>query len=160
MYCQSSLPVCHHTLSLAVRGNTCCDKGWRKMLDISERSIHLRLGQEPRDEQHQGKSFGESFLFYYSPYSLLGASQVALVVKKKIFLPIQEIQEIWVQSLGQKMASLGVGNGNPLQYSRLDNPMDRGAWWLQSMESQRVGHDWAAKHYSLLWFEVLQNGSR
>ena len=25
--------------------------------------------------------------------------------------------------------SPGVGNGNPLQYSCLDNPMDRGAWW-------------------------------
>ena len=49
--------------------------------------------------------------------------------KKKICLPMQEIQEIWVQSLGQKMASLGVGNGNPLQYSCLDNPTDRGAWW-------------------------------
>ena len=24
--------------------------------------------------------------------------------------------------------SLGEGNGNPLQYSRLENPMDRGAW--------------------------------
>ena len=23
----------------------------------------------------------------------------------------------------------GEGNGNPLQYSRLENPMDRGAWW-------------------------------
>ena len=23
----------------------------------------------------------------------------------------------------------GVGNGNPLQYSSLENPMDRGAWW-------------------------------
>ena len=23
---------------------------------------------------------------------------------------------------------LGEGNGNPLQYSRLENPMDRGAW--------------------------------
>ena len=23
---------------------------------------------------------------------------------------------------------LGVGNGNPLQYSFLENPMDRGAW--------------------------------
>ena len=23
----------------------------------------------------------------------------------------------------------GVGNGTPLQYSCLDNPMDRGAWW-------------------------------
>ena len=24
--------------------------------------------------------------------------------------------------------SLGKGNGNPFQYSRLENPMDRGAW--------------------------------
>ena len=23
----------------------------------------------------------------------------------------------------------GEGNGTPLQYSRLENPMDRGAWW-------------------------------
>ena len=25
--------------------------------------------------------------------------------------------------------SLGGGNGNPLQYSCLENPTDRGAWW-------------------------------
>ena len=25
--------------------------------------------------------------------------------------------------------SPGGGHGNPLQYSFLDNPMDRGAWW-------------------------------
>ena len=25
--------------------------------------------------------------------------------------------------------STGGGNGNPLQYSCLRNPMDRGAWW-------------------------------
>ena len=25
--------------------------------------------------------------------------------------------------------SLGEGNGNPLQYPCLENPMDRGAWW-------------------------------
>ena len=25
--------------------------------------------------------------------------------------------------------SPGVGNGYPLQYSHLENPMDRGAWW-------------------------------
>ena len=25
--------------------------------------------------------------------------------------------------------SPGEGNGNPLQYSYLGNPMDRGAWW-------------------------------
>ena len=25
--------------------------------------------------------------------------------------------------------SLGEGNGNPLRYSCLENPVDRGAWW-------------------------------
>ena len=25
--------------------------------------------------------------------------------------------------------SPGEGNGTPLQYSRLENPVDRGAWW-------------------------------
>ena len=40
---------------------------------------------------------------------------------------------------GQKR-SPGEGNGNPLQYFCLGNPMDRGAW-LQSLGSQRGGHD-------------------
>ena len=36
----------------------------------------------------------------------------------------------------------GEGNGNPLQYSCLENPMDVGAWCrLLPMRSQRVGHD-------------------
>ena len=26
----------------------------------------------------------------------------------------------------------GKGNGNPLQYSRLENSMDRGAWWASA----------------------------
>ena len=38
------------------------------------------------------------------------------------------MQEMWVQSLGQK-DPLGEGNGNSLQYSCLENMMDRGAWW-------------------------------
>ena len=37
--------------------------------------------------------------------------------------------------------SPGAGNGNPLQYSCLENPMDGDAWQVQSMGSQRVGHD-------------------
>ena len=32
--------------------------------------------------------------------------------------------------------SPGGGHGNPLQYSCLENPMNRGAWWLQSMGLQ------------------------
>jgi len=37
--------------------------------------------------------------------------------------------------------SPGEGNGNPLQYSCLENPMDRGTWWAQSLRSQRIRHD-------------------
>ena len=35
----------------------------------------------------------------------------------------------------------GEGNGNPLQYSCLENSMDGEACSLQSMGSHRVGHD-------------------
>ena len=38
--------------------------------------------------------------------------------------------------------SPGGGNGHPLQYSGLENPMDRGTRWAtQSMGSLRVGHN-------------------
>ena len=33
--------------------------------------------------------------------------------------------------------SPGVGNGNPVHYSSLGNPMDRGAWWAIAHRSQR-----------------------
>ena len=32
-------------------------------------------------------------------------------------------------SIPEFVSSPGGGNGNPLQYSCLKNPMDRGAWW-------------------------------
>ena len=35
----------------------------------------------------------------------------------------------WIPGLGR---SLGGENGNPLQYSSLVNPMDRGAWWAMA----------------------------
>ena len=51
------------------------------------------------------------------------------------------MQEIQGQFLGQE-DSPGEGNGNPLQYPCLENPMDRRAWQaVQAMGSQRVRHD-------------------
>ena len=38
----------------------------------------------------------------------------------------------------------GEGNGNPLQYYSLGNPMDRGAWWA-TWGCKRVENDWATK---------------
>ena len=34
----------------------------------------------------------------------------------------------------------GEGNGNPLQYSCLGNPMDRGFWQATVQRTARVGH--------------------
>ena len=54
--------------------------------------------------------------------------------------------------------SPGGGHGNPLlQYSCLENPMDRGPAGLQSTGLQRVGHDWAyTLHRSI--FKPFQTG--
>ena len=37
--------------------------------------------------------------------------------------------------------SPGEGNGNPLQYSCLENSMDRGIWWATVHGVARVGQD-------------------
>ena len=39
----------------------------------------------------------------------------------------------------------GGGPGNPLQYSCLENLMDRGAWWVTVHGVARVGHNLATK---------------
>ena len=47
--------------------------------------------------------------------------------------------------------SPGEGNGNPLQYSCLENPMAEEPGRLQSMGLQRVRHDWATFIFSFLF---------
>ena len=50
----------------------------------------------------------------------------------------------WFDHFGHCLSlGFGEGNGNPLQYSCLENPMDRGVWWATVQGSQRVGRDWA-----------------
>ena len=44
--------------------------------------------------------------------------------------------------------SPGEGNGNPLQYSGLGNPMDRGAWWA-TVHGVAKRHDLAIKQQKL-----------
>ena len=41
---------------------------------------------------------------------------------------MEKQQEVQVHSLGWK-DPLEVEHGNPLQYSCLEKPMDRGVWW-------------------------------
>ena len=66
-------------------------------------------------------------------------SLVAQLVKT-----LPAVPETRVRSLGREDPP-GEGNGNPLQYSRLENAMDRGAWQATVHGVARVGHDLVTK---------------
>ena len=61
--------------------------------------------------------------------------------------------------------SPGRGNGNPLQYSCLENPVDRGAWWavvhgghkeLGMTEELNTSHSYCSHSDILLLFVTLR----
>ena len=65
--------------------------------------------------------------------------------------------------------SPGEGNGNPLQYSCLENPMDGGAWWatvhrvtksqtqLSNLTNLKVKKDYESTHKNDLFFSFIMN---
>ena len=66
----------------------------------------------------------------------MGASQVALVVKN-LSASAGDIRDLG--SIPGSGRSPGEGNGNPLHYSCLENPMDRGDWLVTV---HRVAKNW------------------
>ena len=71
------------------------------------------------------------------------ASQVGLVLKNPLANAGDDRD---ASSIPRSGISPGGGNGNPLQYSCLENSIGRRAWGLQSMGLQRVGHDYACMY--------------
>ena len=57
--------------------------------------------------------------------------------------------------------SPGEGNGNPLQYSCLENSMDRGAWWATVHGVARVRHNLAKKlPPHIIWLYLTCKGRK
>ena len=85
------------------------------------------------------------------------------------WLPFSLLCSWWINTLGSSYHNLyflgsylmliGEGNGNPLQYSCLENPMDRGVWWATVHGSLRVRHDWVTS-LSLRWCLTSKNNKR
>ena len=76
------------------------------------------------------------------------ASQVALVVKNPPANAGNITDASLIPGLGR---SLGGGDGNPLQYSCLENPKNRGAWWAtvyRIVKSRTLLSDLTSKHTS------------
>ena len=108
---------------------------WFRSIDSSSYSWvpHLQIQPTAVDKNFRGKKKiqkvpkSKTWNYLNSIYLVSAMiSKVVLVVKK---LPANAggIRDIGlIPGLGK---SLGGGHGNPLQYSCLENPMDRGAWW-------------------------------
>ena len=67
-------------------------------------------------------------------------------IASKYMIDIKNTKEIDESTKSRKYFKIaffrnGEGNGNPLQYSCLENPVGRGAWWAAVLGSHRVGHD-------------------
>ena len=65
-----------------------------------------------------------------------------------------------VRLMPESGRSPGEGNGNPLQYSCLGNPMDKGAWWAtvhRVTKRQRGLSDWACRrvYKTVPWKQIL-----
>ena len=54
----------------------------------------------------------------------------------------------------------GGGHGNPLQYSCLENPMDRGTWWttVHGVTKSWTGLKWLSKHVYTGWYNSPESG--
>ena len=71
-------------------------------------------------------------------------SLVAQTVKN-----LSAVQEMWVWSLGQE-DPLKKEMATQIQYSCLENPMDRGAYRVTVHQWQRVGHNWKTYFFTKL----------
>ena len=91
----------------------------------------------------------------YVPHSIIGLPEVALVVKN----PPANAGDIRdAGSIPGSGRSPGEGHGNPLQYSSLKNPMDKGVQWDMVHRVTRVGQDWGnlAQTHSIIYnIEIL-----
>ena len=98
--------------------------------------------QEPGALQSRGLQRVRHNCVIYRLIQIETIFRASLVTQSVRNLPA--IQETGVRTLGWEDPS-GEGNGNPLQYSCLGRPLDRGAWWATVHGVPRVRHDLVTK---------------
>ena len=127
-----------------------------------DRALSSGLCDDQRGRMHgeEGGSRGRGSVYTYSCFTSLcrrnrhsTLNQLSSDLKR---LPGASVGKEFACNVGDPGSipgwgrSLGEGNGNPLQYSCLENPMDRGAWrGTQSRGSQWVGHNWVTNTFTL-----------
>ena len=121
-------------------GNLSCPtSNWNYTLQTGRWSLNHWTARGSPNSYFLEKLVVYTYSIYLPLNSLIRASQVALMVKNPPANAgdIRDVGSIlgWERSPGE-------GNGNPLQYSCLENSGTEKPGGLQSMGSQRTAHDW------------------
>ena len=110
----------------------------------------------------------QKFLYIFDPFdSFLASSRAFLVAQRLKHLPAMRSE---VKASACNAGDLGLipgsgrspgeGNGNPLQYSCLENPINGGAWWA-TVHGVAKSQTWLSDFTSLCLFKaVSQNRQR
>ena len=80
-----------------------------------------------------------------------GRTQVSCIVGGFLY-QLSHKGSLFPGSIPGSGRSPGEGNGNPLQYSCLEDSVDRGSWWATV---QRVTHDWATNRIEHIYVNRL-----
>ena len=133
---------------LGVRGrlrSRCCQAAHIKCGQYQSHSYAHTTQMKTKGEEEEQLSFSGPLIYNISSWDsnlykgTIWASPVAQMVKS---LSCNTGDLGTIPGLGR---SPGEGNGNPLQYSCLENPMDRGAWWAAV---HGAAHDWVANTFT------------
>ena len=125
------------------------------MLSLLRSGWRSKLKGERRDPQcSRWCKFGDED---YRKAPPLAVSQVALGVKN---LPTNAGNVRDMSSIPGSRRSPGGGNSSPLQYSCLNNPMDRGAWWatVYGVTKSLMWLKWLSTHASISYHLIKKNG--
>ena len=122
---------------------------WSSCPNLSENSLlverYLPILTQCPTHGHPIVTQWTTWCFIILWHSCLRASQMLLLIKN----PPAIAGDLRDASLTPgSRRSPGVGHGNPLQYSCLENPTDRAAWWVTV---HRVARSWTW----LKWLSVL-----
>ena len=126
------------------------------MLSVERNSCYFRRFLSPGNEPSITNTWSQRQLEKLGPF-LPKARMMGILEALKFSQCNSEDTKVspWYKLYTAKYCSLGQipgsgrspeeGNGNPLQYSCLENPMNRGAWRATVHGVAKVGHDWATK---------------
>ena len=123
---------CHHTL----KPSSTMRSTWFKLLghDLLSPTFSILGSSSPERTEitqfisklTQRRSVGEKRSDFFFARALF--IQLKLGLKRWRDIGWRAIPPAWREKKNMELLSPGGGNGNPLQYSCLKNPMDRGAW--------------------------------